>query len=135
VEDREVVHVPEGADAQAGQRRLRRPEEADVHPVDRDRRDQDDDGADQDQPRDHAEVGVAAGGQAAVDDLLDGDRHDHPSRRGDQCQGEGDRQAAAELRHHPEPAAQGGEGALAALVGGQERLLGGRGHAGTSACE
>ena len=112
--------------AQAGQRGLRRPEQPHVHPVDGDGGDHHDQRAEQDELGDQAHVRVAAG-QAAVDDLLDGDRDDDPAGGGDQGEGEGGREAAAELGHHPQAAAQGGERALGPV--------GQLAHAGTSACE
>ena len=82
--------------------------------------------------------GPSAPGQPAVDDLLDGDRHDDAAGGGDQGEGEGRGQAAAELGHHPQPAAQGGERALVAAVAGQQDVVvgpaaqAGAGHAATS---
>ena len=125
VQDRQVVDVPERPGAQPGQRGLGGAEQPDVHPVDRDAGDQDDDGADEHQGADQAEVGAAGGEQAAVDDLLDGDRHDDPARGGDQREGEGGRQPAAELGHGAQPAAQRRERALPLPIA----------HAATSACE
>jgi hypothetical protein len=131
VQHREVVDVPEGAHPQVGQRGLRRPEEPDVHPVDRDGGDHHDHRAEQDELGDDAQIGAARRGEAAVDDLLDGDRHDHPAGGGDQRERERGGQATAELRHHPQPAAQRGHGALGAGVRRQRDLA----HATTSACE
>jgi len=125
------VDVTERADPQPGQCGLRRPEQAHVHAVDRDGGDQHDDDAEQHEPGDQTHVGATGGRQPAVDDLLDGDRHDHPARGGQQREHEGDRQSAAELRHHPQTPAQGGESALASFVCGQQRLA----HTATSACE
>ena len=122
--------MPEGAHPQPGQRGLRRPEEPDVHPEDGDGGDHHDEGAGQHQAGDQGQVGFAPG-QPAVDDLLDGDRHDHAAGGRDQGEREGDRQPPAELRHHPQAAAEGGEGALLAVVGRDD----GVGHAATSACE
>src|SRR5215216_5406579 len=61
---------------------LRRPEEAHVHPVHRDRRDDHDERAHQDQSGDQVEVRSAGGRQPSVDHLLDGDGHNHPAGGG-----------------------------------------------------
>jgi hypothetical protein len=122
------VDVAEGPHPQAGQRGLRRPEQPDVHPVDRQAGQDHDQGTDQHQVADQRDVGAAGGAEPAVEGLLDGDRHDHPARRREQREQEGDREALAELGHHPQPAAERGQRALGALVGGQQRLA----HAPTS---
>jgi hypothetical protein len=140
VQHRQVVHVPERPRPQPGQRGLRGPEQPDVHPVDRDRGQHDDDRAEQEEVPDQVEVRTAGRGQAAVDDLLHGDRHDDPAGGRHEGEGEGRRQPAAELRHHPQAPAQRGQGTLLAVPG--DRAHGGHllapagrsGHAATSVC-
>ncbi len=112
VEHGEIMDVTEGAHPQPRQRRLRDPGEAQMHPPGGG-------GGDQHRPQGveaHAQHEVhvhGAAAEAAVDDLLDGDRHHHPAGGGDERQDQGAGEAPAELRRQAQPPPDGGEGALA----------------------
>ena len=104
VQHRQVVHPPERAHPQRGQRGLGGPEQPVVQQVRRHRGDQHDAGAAGDDPGDPAHVRAAVGEQPAVERLLHGQRDDHPPAGGEQREQQGEPEALAQLRHQPQPA-------------------------------
>ncbi len=106
VQHREVVHVPEGAHPQRGQRALGVAGETQVGGIaGQGGRDQHGRG-DEQGALDEADVDPTVAAETLVQRLLDDDRHDEPAGSRDQREQSGHPDAVAELRRQLQPAAQ-----------------------------